>query len=591
MGKNRTQNKIQNKAQSEAQTKTVHTSSGRGGASIVGPSSKSSAYVAGIWLALVMGVLPLLTHNGYSDILGAKYAAFAGTCGVMAAVMLAVNIRQLADAKTSRVRSLWGNLSLTDKGVLIFFIISVISTLQASPYVSQAFYGNEGRYNGLILNTVYTAFYFLISRELDCKPRYLYIFMASGLVVCLLGITDFFRLDLLYLHHGKSSDTFVSTIGNINWYTVFCGLMAAVSGGLFIFSQCQPRSRAALLAILAISLEAMLMGNSDNVYLFLGAMYAAAPFAAFRKKSETCRYAVTVSMLFTCMLVLLLISENYTGKMIPIDSALKLMGGSRVVGLMAVTAWAVTAWVCRMMGACSKADTGKARGNAGDSSKGSDSENGNIQMRHIITDDDMPNCSVKVWAIFVGVCAAVVAVIFIWANANAQLVTERWPQLSGYLVFNDEWGTYRGYVWRAALEEYACLAPIHQIFGTGPDTFGIYMVTLRYRDMVKATGYYYDSAHSEYIALLFTLGPVGLAAQLAIIAGTVKACFAGLLAGADRYRGIFAATGLAVTGYAAQAVININVPIVAPFFWAMIAMAQSAARRCISLKKTGDSHI
>lgn len=105
------------------------------------------------------------------------------------------------------------------------------------------------------------------------------------------------------------------------------------------------------------------------------------------------------------------------------------------------------------------------------------------------------------------------------------------------------------------------------------------MVTLRYRDMVKATGFYYDSVHSEYIELLFTLGPVGLAAHIAMIVGTVRSCFAGLLTDTGRYRGIFAATGLAVIGYAAQAAININVPIVAPFFWAMVAMAQSAARR------------
>lgn len=562
------------------------------------------AYVAGVWIILVLGAFPLILHDGYADILEVKYAMFAGLCAVMAFIMLCVRAagprKREAGKKTVRgIKAIWRKLSLTDRGVLLFFIISVVSTIQASPYVSQAFYGNEGRYNGLILNTAYTVFYFMISRNLKCRQEYLYVFLASGLLVCLFGITDFFLMDLFYLHYGQPGDTFMSTIGNINSFTVFCGLAVAVSGALYIFAECGVILRLIFLAVYAICLEAMLMGNSDNTYLFLGAVYATAPFAALKRKSSTCRYAAAVSMFVTCIWALIFISERYARETIPIDSVLKLIGDSRIAAAAAAGAWILTAvisittgrWAAirqsREGGTGTECDPeGTEQPKRQESPELRERKTKSVPQEQRLR-DQMPERSVRIWAAFVGLCAAAMTGVVIWANANAELVAARWPQLTGYLIFNDEWGTFRGYVWRAAFEEYACLAPIHQIFGTGPDTFGIYMVTLRYQDMVRNTGFYYDSAHSEYIELLFTLGPIGLAAHIAMIAGNIRRCLARISGAAGRHRGVLAASSLAVAGYAAQAMININVPIVAPIFWAMLAIGESALRSADGRVGTG----
>jgi hypothetical protein len=561
-----------------------------------------SARIAGIWMGLVLAVFPLLLNNGYYDILDFKYGAFAISTGVMTFILLIVNIKRIPSlvtglfstdaasakagagstakkagkqgAKTGNgffagLRAWWKRLSLTDKGVFIFFIISVISTLQAYPYISQAFYGNEGRYNGLLLNTVYTAFYFLLSRNLRYKPRYLWLFMASGLLVCLIGITDYFRMDILGI---GGSTTFYSTIGNINSFTAFAGMVVAVSGCMFLFSDKGIGISILLLIIHALSLEAMFMGNSDNTYLFLGVMYVLMPLSAFRGRKSTYRYAAIVSVFFTCIWILLLIDRYYTGRTVGIDSVIKLIGKSNIIEFVTIAAWAVTAAAYYKLGRPGKIGIVQTSPQAdrGTSDK--------MQIMDLPAGDAMPGTLVRVWMAFIGICIIAVTVLLIWSNTHVELVEEKYPQLVKYLVFNDAWGTHRGYIWRAAFEEYFCLAPIHQIFGTGPDTFGIYMVTLRYNDMVRITGYYFDSAHNEYIELFFTLGPIGLAAHMMILIGTVKRCFTRLAGKAYRHKAAMAAAAMAVAGYAAQAMVNINVPIVAMFFWAMVTLGESLAR-------------
>ena len=606
---------------------------GKGGTA-TGGAAMWSARIAGIWMGFVLAVLPLLLNDGYYDILDFKYGAFGVTAAVMAAILLIVNIKRIpalisgafradppaakakeagakagtdakakgaganagkADAKAAagpaaRIRAFWRRLSLTDKGVLIFFIISAISTLQASPYVSQAFYGNEGRYNGLVLNTLYTLFYFLLSRNLRCKPRYMRIFMASGLLVCLIGITDYFRMDILGI---DASTTFYSTIGNINSFTAFAGMVVAVSGGLYVFSECSIYVRISYLIIHALSLEAMFMGNSDNTYLFLGLMYVLLPISAFRGRRSTYRFCALVSTFFTCILAVLLVDRYYTGETVGIDSVIKLIGRSNIIEFAAAASWALTAAVYYLVGrpgrpggvqAAGKAaagaqpSSGKAAGDVQAAQQADHSSSAGVQAASLPADDAMPRTLVRVWIAFIGICIIAVTALFIWSNSNPELVEEKYPQLVKYLVFNDAWGTHRGYIWRAAFEEYACLAPIHQIFGTGPDTFGIYMVKLRYNDMVRITGYYFDSAHNEYIELFFTLGPIGLAAHMMILIGTVKRCFINLAGKVCRHKADMAAAALAVAGYAAQAIVNINVPIVAMFFWAMVTLGESMAR-------------
>ena len=90
------------------------------------------------------------------------------------------------------------------------------------------------------------------------------------------------------------------------------------------------------------------------------------------------------------------------------------------------------------------------------------------------TDDSMNKIAVYIW---IGVIAVVcLAVLFVLYDANLGGHADKYGALSSYVVFNDEWGTQRGYVWKRAMEIYTKkLNLLQKIFGYGPDTFALIM--------------------------------------------------------------------------------------------------------------------
>ena len=92
-----------------------------------------------------------------------------------------------------------------------------------------------------------------------------------------------------------------------------------------------------------------------------------------------------------------------------------------------------------------------------------------------------------------------------------------------YLVFDDDWGTNRGYCWRIGWQSYRELPFLHQLFGFGPDTYGILTWDFR-QDALDRYGVFYESAHNEYLQYLVTMGPLALASYLAFLGGAACGC-------------------------------------------------------------------
>jgi len=178
-----------------------------------------------------------------------------------------------------------------------------------------------------------------------------------------------------------------------------------------------------------------------------------------------------------------------------------------------------------------------------------------------------------IWSGFI-ILASTVGLFVIYKVNMGELVINN--PIIEYLKFDDSWGTFRGYIWRACIEEYNKLSFIHKIFGTGPDTFGIYMVKdmVRQNDMFTVTGQIFDSAHNEYLQYLFTIGPIGLAAYLTALLSTVYALIKNGLD--NKY---MVAIAMLIMCYMSQAVVNINLPISTPIFWAFLMIAKAMLRK------------
>lgn len=553
-------------------------------------SSIISGVISFFLLALVT-VFPLIYDKAYFNILETKYKCYyiivigmLVVLLVLALIMLVVDINEFKGEHVAKLLAAlkpqnWKQtFCVADAGVLVFWLMCGISTLQ-SKYLYESFWGNEGRYSGLFLITLYVAFYFVVSRFWKVKGWILELFLISGLVMCYIGITDYFQLDILHFRgrvKPEQSTIFTSTVGNINTYTAYVSMLMGLSAAMFATAKNVLKS-IWYYVCMVVAFFAIIMGCSDNAYLAIGAMFAFLPFILFRNKRGVVRYLAMVATFATVIQCIDYINQAYADMVIGLDSLFQILVNFRGLMVVVVALWAAVAalyflWYRRDAGVAG--GIGKSAQNRGGQSQRGSLQNRQTGWASVFSGDDreagnLGSRFVRAWGIFVvlGVLAICVALF----DANALGNGARYGGLGSYLVFNDQWGTNRGYIWRKSFEVYRDFPMMHKLFGYGPDTFGILTTRTFLAEMKAATGQTFDSAHNEYIQFLITIGPIGLAAYLTFLIGgmwrMVKrvasnpymiGCLCGVLC------------------YVFQALVNLNLPIATPMMWMLMSAGIAA---------------
>lgn len=170
------------------------------------------------------------------------------------------------------------------------------------------------------------------------------------------------------------------------------------------------------------------------------------------------------------------------------------------------------------------------------------------------------------------------SVCFLIYDANIAGNAAAYGKLGKYLVFNDAWGTNRGYIWRKSIEIFRDFPLIHKLFGYGPDTFGILTTTGDFWSemLAAANGQTFDNAHNEYLQYLVTVGALGLITYVIFLAAAIRRMTVCLAKGnGNKY---IAGCLFAVLCYNAQALVNLNLPITAPLMWLLLSIGMAACR-------------
>lgn len=518
--------------------------------------------IVAFFVIIVLSVFPLYYDNYYFNILKAKYQFYFVTilcmflvCLIIALVFCFIDRMEYDGYNTKSFfesispRKLWKNLTVVDKSLLIFLLLAIISTLQ-SDYLFESFWGNEGRFSGLFLITLYVVSVLIIGKLGRIKKWHLELFLLAGLLVCLFGITDYFRMDILHWKAGVKSgqqDSFTSTMGNINTYTAYVALVLGVSGGLFASEKNIFRTIGYFIATV-IGFCAIIMGQSDNAYLALGALFGLLPLILFGTRTGIKRYAVLVAAFATVMKCVAVINLKVPDKVIGLSGIFGMLTKYDKLTYIVIALWAavIVLYIGDRLVYKEKADkVGK-------------------WLR-------------LTWLALIAVALGVI--IWILYDANFGGHAERYQAFSQYLIFNDNWGTNRGYCWRIGWESYMQQPLMHRLFGYGPDTFGI--LTWGFREESLATyGVFFESAHNEYFQYLVTMGPFTLLAYLAFL---LSSC-AMMVKNLARQPWILAPLA-AVVCYGAQAFVNINLPIATPIMWAMLAVGLAMCRNSVQKEK------
>lgn len=512
--------------------------------------------IIAVFVCIVLGIFPLYYHDYYFDILTSKYKFYwilvvtlLAVCLLVGLVFCFVDMMEYGGVNTKSFFEKFRPENLKKqpmayKALAAFWLFCVISTIQ-SDYVYESFWGNEGRFSGLFLLTLYTLGTVLVAKLGRMKRWYLDLFLFTSLLVCLFGITDYFQMDILgwkaNVKEGQG-DIFTSTIGNVNTYTAYVGIVLGVSCGLFVKERNLFRS-IWYYVLSAIGFFAIIVGQSDNAYLALGILFVVLPFFVFDHSREIAGYAVLVSTFFTVIKLVDVISREMADRVIGFSGIIQVIGSNRLMLPFIVLLWAITVGLLFWSG------------------KQKDGRSGKVGKW------------LKVFWSFL-IAAASGIVLFVLFDANFLGHAERYSAISGYVVFNDTWGTNRGFCWRAAWEAYMEQPLMHKLFGYGADTFGI--LTWGYRqEALDRFNIYFESAHNEYLQYLVTIGPFALASYLTFLGGSIWQMMK-----RAKEKVWIVALFMAVLCYNAQAVVNINLPIATPIMWLMVGMGLAVCREC-----------
>ncbi len=496
-------------------------------------STVISAYV------LLIGIgIPIVVRNMYFDILVVKYYFYCISTILMVVLVvgyfLAIGVRQnCLSIRGFFSKYILKNCTFIDYAVLAYFIVAVISTI-TSDYLYESFWGNEGRFTGLFLITWYVVSYFCISRFLKFKSWYIDVILAAGMLVCLFGITDYFNLDIFHFKAAMVAEQrpiFTSTIGNINTYTAYVGILVALATVLFTTDR-KFKNMLWHYLCMVIGFFAIIMGVSDNAYLSLGVLFGFLPLYLFKGPKGIRRYIIVLATFFSVVQCIDWINTYCGESVLGIESAFEVVIKFGGLSYLVMSLWGIVILWCFIVS--------KRKYEA--------EEFGNV-FRYL-------------WAALLFLI--ILAMMYALYDCNVAGNVSRYKSLSSYFLFNDDWGTGRGYIWRNAMECYQSLPLWKRIVGYGPETFGILVMQKTANNPYNQL---FDNAHNEYLQMLTTVGFAGLMAYLTFIFGYVRRCF--------YYRDktpYIIAIMFGVICYSVQAFVNINLPIVTPIFWLLLSM-------------------
>lgn len=510
-----------------------------------------------IYVLFYLCIFPLATHDKYFDILKFRFQLYWIPTLIYGILFLALGIFYLISDKHSNGGALtaklkenlkWNviktKLTKTDICFIALILIMTISMILAD-YQYEALWGNEGRFNGLILWLMFFMAYWLVTRFYHFKKWHFYAYLVAACLPEIWGFTNFFLLDIFHFHDGTDPRyiyTFVSSVGNINTYTNMIALHLGASATMFVLSK-EVKESLLYWIPLMISSFAIVMGISDNGLLAAAAVFAFLPFIAWTDTKAITRYFIALNSFATSVVVT---AQLTIGRATMADcdggSVLVALGKTKPFLALVILLWTFSIIMVYF-----------------------------FRVKKALQDNQIAKRARKIWLLLVVLGAAVTLGILIDSNSGNH--ADIWAPYQNILMFSDSWGTGRGLNWRLAWDYFINDASLlKKLIGYGPDTY--YIITMdRFKKLMQAAGYgYFDSAHNEYIEYLTTIGILGTLAYLGILATGLRQMF-------KKPKNRFAiACGFAVLAYAVQAVVNIAIPITTPILMMLLYMGISIAK-------------
>ena len=475
--------------------------------------------------ALFFG-LPLILNRGYFNISSTKslyFLVIGGLFGVVAIVsFVALIIRNHRPPIT---------FTALDFAIVAIGIANAISAV-LSPFYLDVWIGRQSRLQGAAVILLYILVYIAISNGLSKESINkipIRCLSFSFVLVAILAILHSFGVDPSALFANlepAQRHLFISTIGNINFYSAYVCLCLPTMIVLSSFSQSNT-SKICWHIALTLSGAAAVLTCSESFVVGMVAFAVVAPFFFFDNTERFIRFGIS---LLTVLLSATAFYYIYIRLPHPIYSPSTLLSNF-LAGPWIWFSILVIASVCFLTHRCPTA------------------------LRAFR------------WAHMALIIVAVISlIILVWyANKHADVIN------NSFLIFNDRWGSGRGKVYRLCVDILQDFSYREWLFGVGPESL---------QNVMADRGItYIDQAHSEYLQTLITTGAFGLVAQLSMIALT-----AGAVIRHAKRDPTALSLFMGLIAYWAQATVNIAQSFTTPLVYAFIAIIGAANKYYVSKK-------
>ena len=487
-----------------------------------------AGFSALILAVIVAGVFPLFFRNQFFDINRVKISLLQCSAVVCAVACAALWVTDHAVHHSWRSVTL-PKVTLADIGITLFAASAAIATWLSDDR-QQALTGEAGRRSGLLFILTLYLMYLVLSRGLNMRRWLVILYFAAGVAAALLGVLNFYKIDPLgFYQNMKESQvaSFLSTIGNINFFGLY--LCMVLCAGCALFLHADFKTAIPCGAGLFVCFYGVIASRSDGALLGVALLFALVLFYALTDCARLARTAVIICLYGAALLCVHTVGVCTDWYGYPFLGGLceVLVKSNAPLYLTAAgAAFALLAWL------------GQRRG------------------------VKLPGKRLRaVMAVLSG--AAVVAVValmiyFTCVNPQAQA-----GALTQFLRFDDAWGTYRGFVWIRSLVAYSQLGWLQKLIGVGPDTMRYVLAAYRDSTIETAASGVFENCHNEYLQYLVTTGALGLTGYVLLAAGSIR----NALRSAHSLEGLALVLMLCV--YAPLAFVNVNQPVtVVQFFFA-----------------------
>jgi hypothetical protein len=511
---------------------------------------------AEIFFLAILAVFPLyLNSEKYVGLTSHKAMFFWAVCGLtlLAAVCCFLATRP---GSWSHLKEL--QLNAADWAILVFWLLTTVSAF-ISPNQDLVWFGADQRNSGWLTTTCYVMAYFLISRFYIPRQRDLLIFAGGSIILCAVGILQFYGIDPLSLfpydrfvepsgipQYSNYTIFFRTTLGNVDVVSAYVSMTLLFFGALYV----QEKNAARFVYLTAGTLNFWLMliaGADSGKVAVTAAMILLLPYWLASRQALGKTLLLTslwgISYCAFCASVQIVGRRLAPGDMAGSDpsffaqfdgkSYVPLLLGFIVLALLGA---ALTLWGTRLPFQFSR------RG-----------------------------------AKILGVC--VLALTLLSGVLVVEILGARYENQPQHVLYqarevlhgrpNDDFGSGRVFVWRNSLS----VVSEHPFLGTGPDTFDVAFAPFQ-SETQQRYNLVFDKAHNDYIQILVCCGVPALAAYLILLI----CAFIPAVSKAFDSPFLFAALGAGIS-YGVQSFFGVDVPIATPLFWLILGLAAQAPRQ------------